>query len=420
MRVCVIGAGAAGICAAKNGIEFGCDVIVFEQTSEIGGTWVYTDEIGKDKNGLDVHSSMYQGLYTNLPKEVMGYPDFQIPPQERSYISSQDMLQFINSYAEKFDVRKLVKFEHHVVKVRPLSSSSWEVVVRNLPAKVEETFVFDAVMVCNGHYNTPTLPKYEGFDSFKGKHVHSHDFRNAELFRGAAVLVIGAGPSGIDLANEISKVAQQVTLSHHLREPPKTVFRHNVDQKPDVARITADGAIFNDGSSQNFSIIFYCTGYQYTFPFLSDDCGIKCEDNFVRPLYKHCLSIHRPSLGFIGLPFYVCALQMFDLQARFCLTFMTRSKDLPPKDEMLNDHNRDMNERWAKGMKTSQAHLMGHEQHKYYADLAATAQIKPLQNVISKLHNFSSLRFLDDLINFRREVFRILDDETFIRIGTIQ
>lgn len=72
MKLCVIGAGAAGICAAKNGLEFSCDVTVFEQTDNIGGTWVYTDDVVKDKNGLDVHSSMYQGLYTNLPKEIMG------------------------------------------------------------------------------------------------------------------------------------------------------------------------------------------------------------------------------------------------------------------------------------------------------------------------------------------------------------
>lgn len=72
MKLCVIGAGAAGICAAKNGIEFGCTVTVFEQSENVGGTWVYTDEVATDKNGLDVHSSMYQGLYTNLPKEVMG------------------------------------------------------------------------------------------------------------------------------------------------------------------------------------------------------------------------------------------------------------------------------------------------------------------------------------------------------------
>lgn len=220
----------------------------------------------------------------------------------------------------------------------------------------------------------------------------------------------------MDLAHEISKTATRVTLSHHLSELPKTEFNSNVDQKPDVERLTETGVIFVDGTSQNYSVIFYCTGYKYTFPFLSVDCAITCDDNYVRPLYKHCLSINRPSLGFIGLPFYVCAMQMFDLQARFCLKFMTGRKKLPSRDEMMKDFESQMNERFSRNFKKHQAHMMGIEQNKYYDDLAATAEIEPLKPVITKLHNWSSLRFLDDLLNFRKDVFRIVDDETFVKI----
>jgi dimethylaniline monooxygenase (N-oxide forming) len=186
-------AGAAGLCAAKNGIEFGCDVTVFEQTGKIGGTWVYTDEVGKDKNGLDVHSSMYQGLYTNLPKEVMGYPDFPIPSQENSYISSNAFLNFLELYAERFKLLDCIKFQHHVIKVKP-TSESWEVIVRKLPDDEYVTFVFDVVLVCNGHYSAPILPKYDGWEVFQGKQLHSHDYRNRKSFASERVLVIGAGP----------------------------------------------------------------------------------------------------------------------------------------------------------------------------------------------------------------------------------
>lgn len=61
-KVAVIGAGMAGICAAKHVIANGFDVTVFEQSNAVGGTWVYTDNIGRDSYGLDVHSSMYKGL----------------------------------------------------------------------------------------------------------------------------------------------------------------------------------------------------------------------------------------------------------------------------------------------------------------------------------------------------------------------
>lgn len=419
MKLCVIGAGAAGLCAAKNAIEFECEVTVFEQTDQIGGTWVYVDEVGKDRNGLDVHSSMYQGLYTNLPKEIMGFPDFSIPSQEKSYISSNDFLEFLNLYADNFNLHNLIKLEHHVLKVQPLLDNKWEVIVRNLRMKKNETFIFDAVLVCNGHYNTPSMPTYEGFDLFQGRHVHSHDYRHSSRFLKEKVLVIGAGPSGVDLANEISKTAERVTLSHHLKEPPRTEFQANVDQKPDVLRLTAEGAIFADGSSQTYSVIFYCTGYKYSFPFLSDDCEIKCDNNYVRPLFKHCLSIKRPSLGFIGLPFYVCATQMFDLQTRFCLTFMTGRRRLPSRQEMQEDQDKEMNERWSKGLKQHQAHIMGADQNAYYQELSSEANIEPLKTVLTKLHNLSSLRFLDDLIHFRREIFRIIDDETFVKVDCV-
>lgn len=419
MKLCVIGAGAAGICAAKNGIEFGCDVTVFEQTESVGGTWVYTDEVDKDKNGFDVHSSMYQGLHTNLPKEIMGYPDFAIPEQEKSYICAEDMLKFLNLYADHFNVRQLIKFQHYVVRVRPLANDKWEVIVADMTIEKCATLIFDAVLICNGHYNTPIMPKYEGFDVFKGKQLHSHVYRCSSHFKDEAVLVIGAGPSGVDLANEISKVAMRVTLSHHLKEPPKTKFLPNVDQKPDVTRLTSVGVEFTDGTSQNYSIIFYCTGYKYSFPFLSVDCGINCEDNYVRPLYKHCLNINRPSMAFIGLPFYVCATQMFDLQSRFFLTFATGRKKLPSKTEMMADHDQEMTERWSRGFRKHQAHLMGEDQQVYYDDLSTAAGIERLKPVISKLHNFSSLRFLDDLVNFRKEVFRIVDDEIFVQVKNI-
>lgn len=55
-------------------------------------------------------------------------------------------------------------------------------------------------------------------------------------------------------------------------------------------------------------------------------------------------------------------------------------------------------------------------QNDYYDDLANTAGIENLKPVITKLHNDSSERFLDDLINFRKDVYRIIDDETFIKI----
>lgn len=64
--VIVIGAGAAGLTALRHltdpqyGVSF--QVQVFEQTGELGGTWVYRDKVGCDEYGLPIHSSMYKSL----------------------------------------------------------------------------------------------------------------------------------------------------------------------------------------------------------------------------------------------------------------------------------------------------------------------------------------------------------------------
>lgn len=67
-------------------------------------------------------------------------------------------------------------------------------------------------------------------------------------------------------------------------------------------------------------------------------------------------------MAFIGIPFYVCAAQMCDLQARFVLTHWKGRQVLPPQNEMLTDTKRKMEQRFAKGIKKRQAHMMGEDQ----------------------------------------------------------
>lgn len=63
-RVCVIGAGVAGLCAARHlqsrSDEF--DIVVYEQGPVIGGLWNYANESPLDANGNPVHSACYMGL----------------------------------------------------------------------------------------------------------------------------------------------------------------------------------------------------------------------------------------------------------------------------------------------------------------------------------------------------------------------
>lgn len=415
MRIGVIGAGAAGLCAIKQALSFGCEVIAFEQSDGIGGTWVYTEQTGKDKFGNDVHSSMYKGLHTNLPKEIMHFPDFPFPSQERSFIPASDVNNYLKLYADNFRLQGHIKFQHHVLRVRPLpDTGAWEVIALNSLERKYEKFAFDAILVCNGHFSTPSIPQFQGDRIFKGGQMHSHDYKVPDAFADKRVLVIGGGPSGIDISQEISKFAKTVFWSNHL-STPKIIADRNLVKKSDVEKLIEDGAVFMDGTSETFDWIIYCTGYKYTYPLLSADCGILSDDNFVRPLFKHCLSIINPTLGLIGLPVYVCPFQMFDLQIRFCLTFMTRRKQLPSKEEMIEDTDREMNGRWARGVTKRKAHAMGMGlQDKYYAELASIAGITPIKPVILRMYEENRRNQQMNFVNYRKMKFTVIDDENFV------
>lgn len=62
LNIAVIGSGLSGLCAAKYASTSSHQITIFEQTASIGGTWVYTDAVGIDEYGLDIHTSMYHNL----------------------------------------------------------------------------------------------------------------------------------------------------------------------------------------------------------------------------------------------------------------------------------------------------------------------------------------------------------------------
>ncbi|KAL5288529.1 hypothetical protein ACFFRR_009011 [Megaselia abdita] len=416
MEVCIIGAGMAGICTARHSLANGFKTTVFEQTGAIGGTWVYSENIDKDEYGLEVHSSMYKSLRTNLPKEIMGFPDFPFPEQNDSYLPAEQVLQFVKDYADNFKVNEHIKFHHYVVRARPYDGK-WEIVVKDLPNDKYLTYRFDYLFICNGHYEEPLCPDIQGIENFKGEWMHSHYYREPSKFKNESVLVIGAGPSGKDIAEEISHVAKKVFVSHRNKKI-EGAFSDKVVQKPDYIVIREGNIVeFSDGSKEQISKILYCTGYKFTFPFLSMDSGVTIVDNYVKPLYKQCISINSPKLAFIGLCFRSLISHMLDIQVRFVFTYFTGKKALPSRKEMLADMERDLKERELKGLPIRKGHMLWEDlQEAYYDDLAKTAGIENLKPVIMKLYKENQKSNKHSYLNFRNKKYRFLNDEEFIEI----
>lgn len=158
--------------------------------------------------------------------------------------------------------------------------------MKDLPTNKIETFVFDAIFVCNGHNSVPFTPDFDGVNEFQAHHMHSHDYRRADAFKGSIihfkmelshieitsklqsinftfpdkiVLIIGGGPSGVDLTFAIAEHAKTVIFSHHTHNQ-NHVYPANVIRRGTIRKFTRNGAIFDDGHEIGISDVIFCTG----------------------------------------------------------------------------------------------------------------------------------------------------------------
>ncbi|KAK4884289.1 hypothetical protein RN001_000560 [Aquatica leii] len=409
MRLAVIGAGPAGLVAAKYCLQRGYECEVFEQTGNIGGTWVYTDLVGLDEDGIYIHTSMYKDLTTNFPKELMTYVDFTYPQDKiKSYISQEEVLDYLHAYANKFNVKSVVQFYKRVVDILPKPDNKWDITVEDVKTGSKDTKQFDAVFVCNGRFFDPITPDIPGQQLFQGPQSHSRDFRTAEPFKNQRVLIIGGSYSGQELTLRIAEVAELVLLSH--RKPIIIEHPKNFVSKPEVKEIKQNGAVFIDGTEETFDVILYCTGFKYTCRFLNKECGLVVEDNWVRPLYKQIINVEYPTMYFIGMPYVACGIPMFDSQVQFAFAAFEKKFKLPTKEDMLKELEQYMQKRREKGIPDREAHLLGtpDAQKKYFEELSDTAGLPPTPPVISKL--YARIKTCTKL----KCCFKIVDNENFV------
>ncbi|URD84951.1 Flavin-containing monooxygenase [Musa troglodytarum] len=334
-RVAVIGAGAAGLVAARELRREGLRVVVFERDAAIGGTWVYTPATESDPLGLDpgrgiVQTSLYESLRTNLPRECMGFLDY--PFSSRRAPDGGDTRRFPG--------------HREVETVERDRDGRWQVDSRSVDEAGgdggDESEAFDGVVVCNGHFTEPRIAEIPGIDAWPGKQLHSHNYRVPEPFTDQVVLIIGSAASAVDISRDIVRYAKEVHISNRSLpdEPPRKQPGHdNMWLHSMIASTHSDGTVvFQDGSSVQVDVIIHCTGYNYHFPFLKTNGIITVDDNCVGPLYKHVFPpSHAPSLAFIGIPWKVAPFLMFELQSKWVAGVLSRRISLPTKEEMLED-----------------------------------------------------------------------------------
>ncbi|KAK7076844.1 hypothetical protein SK128_011554 [Halocaridina rubra] len=407
MKVGIIGGGAAGLCSAHHVLAMGgMTPIVWEKAAKVGGTWIYTPECGRDKYGLPIHSSMYENLRTNLPKEIMGFPDFPFPEGEASFIHHTEVCKYLESYAEHFNLYPYIQFGHHVEMVTPVLKEdgppAWNVSVKNMATETTETTTCDALIVCNGHYSVPRYPSIKDISAYKGRKVHSHDYREPSPYKDSTVVILGAAASGLDICLELSTTAKKVFLSHNHPVNIPSEFPVNVEQVRGVVAASDNGFTLSDGTFVEADVILYCTGYEYSFPFLTEECGITVEENIVKPLYKHVIHTTYPSMAFIGIPFQICPFPLFDFQVQHFIASLIHKLKLPTCEEMVSAMEDELAQLKEAGVAPRHYHKFGRsKQLAYMKEVAGEVGCRPFQPYLAKLFIVVMIRLLLDLTRFK-------------------
>lgn len=203
----VIGAGITGLYQAYRLREMGYRILGVEAADDIGGVW---------------HHNRYPGCRIDSESEVYGYFWNDQLMQEwnwsERFAAQPEVLRYIHRAAEIMDIRKDFIFDARVRKATfDNDSNFWTLEFHQAHrAPVTARFVFSAL----GPLSAVQMPRIPGINTFKGESYHTaawprdpNGFGPAALdFLNKRVAVLGTGSTGVQVIQEMAKVAKHLTV----------------------------------------------------------------------------------------------------------------------------------------------------------------------------------------------------------------
>ncbi len=385
--VAVIGAGISGLTMSKMLEDYGLEYATFESSDRVGGNWAFGNPNG--------HSSAYRSLHIDTSKHQLSFKDFPMPEEYPDFPHHTQIKDYLDGYADAFDIRRRIEFENGVVHAERLPAGGWLL-------ETERTGVrrFDVLLVATGHHWDPRFADKPG--EFTGLTMHSHayiDPRTPYDLTGKRILIIGLGNSAADIAVELSsrtldnevvlstrssawivpkyfagtpadkfyktspyipfawqrkfmQVMQPLTAGrptdYGLPEPNHQFFEAHPTQsvelplrlgsgdlraKGDIERWDGPTVHFADGTAEDFDVVIHATGYNITFPFFDPDF-LSAPENHIR-LYKRISKPGMDDVAFIGFAQATPTLFPFvECQTRLVAAWLVGRYAPPPVAEM--------------------------------------------------------------------------------------
>jgi thioredoxin reductase len=194
--VVVIGAGQAGLSTgwalARQGFEPETGFVVLDADAAPGGAWQHR----------------WPSLTLGTTHRVHDLPGLRFDPPADDTPAVASVPAYFAEYERRFDLPV-----HRPVRVRAVRRTDDGFRV--------ETDAGDwtarAIVNATGTWTRPFVPRYPGQELFRGRQLHTVDYRSADEFAGQHVVVVGGGASATQLLGEISQVAATTWVT---RRPP--------------------------------------------------------------------------------------------------------------------------------------------------------------------------------------------------------
>jgi len=294
VQIVVIGAGQAGLSAAYHLKRLGLmphkDFVVLDQSPGPGGAW--------QDRWPSLTLSTVNRIH-DLPgmsfSEVIGTNS----PEVRASVA---VPEYFAAYEKRFE---LPVYRPVAVKVVCDRHDHFRIETDRIQVSAR------GLINATGTWESPYVPDVPGTGRFKGRQLHTKDYRTAQEFSGRHVIVVGAGISAIQLLDEVSRVTTTTWVTRREPEfrdgpfdekvgraavaivedrvrrglPPASVVsvtgipvtpavagmraRGVLTQRPMFSEITEDGVRWPDGSALRADVILWCTGFRSSLDHLA-------------------------------------------------------------------------------------------------------------------------------------------------------
>jgi cation diffusion facilitator CzcD-associated flavoprotein CzcO len=290
----VIGAGLAGLSSAyhlkRRGLAPGRGFVVLDQAPHAGGAWQFRWPSLKLSTVNRIH---------DLPG--MRFSD-AVDTNATEVKASVAVPQYFAAYEQKFELPV-----YRPITVKVVCDRGERLRIETDRGNLSARGIINAT----GTWETPYIPEYPGAERFKGRQLHTKDYRTAEEFAGKHVIIVGGGISAIQLLDEISRVTTTTWVTRRPPEfragpfteergraavamvedrvrrglPPNSVVsvtglpitpaieamqaRGVLERLPMFSEILEDGVRWPDGTVVHADIILWCTGFRSSLDHLA-------------------------------------------------------------------------------------------------------------------------------------------------------